>query len=86
MTERQWEMPAAIGFPFARMRLRIIRPSSNTVLQPVVVRLGAGLPNLSLHFARFRMTEISLLKAGLKQFEIRNIVEAAQLLSDARMD
>jgi maleate isomerase len=80
------EMPASIGFPFPRLRLGVIAPSSNTVLEPVLARLTAGVPNLSLHFARFRVTEISVTEAGLKQFELHDIVEAARLLSDARVD
>ncbi len=69
-----------------RKRLGVLTPSSNTVLEPIVVRLAARLPNLSLHFTRFRVTEISLSEAGPKQFAMDTIVEAARLLSDARVD
>jgi maleate isomerase len=69
-----------------RKRLGVLTPSSNTVLEPVAVGLTAGLPNLSLHFTRFRVTEISLSEVALKQFAIDNIVEAARLLADARVD
>ena len=67
-----------------RKRLGVLTPSSNTVLEPV--GLTAGLPNLSLHFTRFRVTEISLSEVALKQFAIDSIVEAARLLADARVD
>jgi len=76
----------AVEHRLTRKRLGIITPSSNTVLEPVVTGLAAELPNLSLHFARFRVTEISLSQASLKQFETRDILEAARLLSDARVD
>jgi maleate isomerase len=69
-----------------RKRLGVLTPSSNTVLEPIAVGLTAELPNLSLHFTRFRVTEISLSKVGLNQFAIETIVEAARLLSDARVD
>jgi maleate isomerase len=70
----------------ARKRLGVLTPSSNTLLEPVAIGVTAGLPNLSLHFTRFRVTEISLSEAGLKQFAMDTIVEAARLLSDARVD
>jgi maleate isomerase len=70
----------------ARKRLGVLTPSSNTVLEPVIVGLTARLPNLTLHFTRFRVTEISVSEAGLKQFAMDTIVEAARLLSDARVD
>jgi maleate isomerase len=75
-----------VGFPSARKRLGILTPSSNTVLEPLAVRLMDGLPNLSLHFTRFRVTEISLSEEGIKQFAMPDIVAAARLLADARVD
>jgi maleate isomerase len=80
------EMLMTIALTPARKRLGVLTPSSNTVLEPILVGLTAGLPNLTLHFTRFRVTEISLSDAGLKQFAIDTIVEAARLLSDARVD
>jgi maleate isomerase len=79
-------MPMTVALASTRKRLGVLTPSSNTVLEPVVVELTAGLPNLSVHFTRFRVTEISLSEAGLKQFAMDAIVEAARLLSDARVD
>jgi maleate isomerase len=75
-----------VALTSTRKRLGVLTPSSNTVLEPVIVGLTAGLPNLSLHFTRFRVTEISLSEAGLKQFAMDTTVEAARLLSDARVD
>jgi maleate isomerase len=79
-------MLMTVAVASTRTRLGVHTPSSNTVLEPVIVGLTAGLPNLSLHFTRFRVTEISLSEAGLKQFAMDTIVEAARLLSDARVD
>ena len=45
----------------------------------------AGLPNVSVHFGRFRVTEISLSEAALGQFEYAPMLEAASLLADARV-
>jgi maleate isomerase len=79
-------MLMTVSLTSTRKRLGVLTPSSNTVLEPVIVGLTAGLPNLSLHFTRFRVTEISLSEAGLKQFAMDTFVEAARLLSDARVD
>jgi maleate isomerase len=78
--------PMTLARSSTRKRLGILTPSSNTVLEPTSVALTAELTDLSLHFARFRVTEISLSKAGLEQFAIATIVEAARLLTDARVD
>ena len=44
-----------------------------------------GLPNVSVHFGRFRVTEISLSQAALGQFEYAPMLDAASLLADARV-
>ena len=69
-----------------RIRLGILTPSSNTALEPLTSALLAGVPNASVHFSRFRVTEISLGRSALGQFDDANILEAAQLLADARVD
>src|ERR1700733_15145834 len=79
-------MLMTVSLTSTRKRLGVLTPSSNTVLEPVIIGLTAGLPNLSLHFTRFRVTEISLSEADLKQFAMDTFVEAARLLSDARVD
>lgn len=66
-------------------RLGMLTPSSNTVLEPVCAALLAALPDVSCHFSRFRVTEISLGGAALGQFEDRPMLEAASLLADARV-
>ena len=70
----------------ARKLLGILTPSSNTVLEPVTSAMLAGLPDVSAHFARFRVTEISLRDQALGQFDPAPILAAADLLADARVD
>ncbi len=69
-----------------RVLLGMLTPSSNTVLEPVTSAMVAGLPEVSAHFARFRVTEISLAKQALGQFDEAPIMAAAALLADARVD
>jgi maleate isomerase len=64
----------------------MLTPSSNTALEPLTAAMLAGLPEVSAHFARFRVTEISLRDQALGQFDIAPILEAARLLADARVD
>lgn len=68
-----------------RTLLGMITPSSNTVLEPVTsLMLADLLPDVSAHFSRFRVTEISLQKAALAQFDTDAILKAAHLLTDIR--
>ncbi len=69
-----------------RIRLGMLTPSSNTVLEPVTTRMLLGLPEVSAHFARFRVTRIALGEDALRQFDPAPLVEAARLLADARVD
>ncbi len=69
-----------------RIRLGMLTPSSNTALEPLCAAIVAGLPEVSVHFARFRVTQISLAQQALGQFELQPILQAAQLLADARVD
>ncbi len=64
----------------------MLTPSSNTVLEPMTTAILSDLPEVSAHFARFRVTEISLRDAALGQFESENILHAAGLLADAHVD
>ena len=68
------------------LRLGVLTPSSNTALEPLTSAIVAGLPGASAHFARFRVTEISLKPQALDQFDDSKILQAAQLLADARVD
>ena len=68
-----------------RTLLGMLTPSSNTVLEPLTSAMLAGLPDVTAHFARFPVREISLREAALGQFEIEPILAAARLLTDARV-
>jgi maleate isomerase len=69
-----------------RVRLGMLTPSSNTVLEPVTSAMLAGLPEVSAHFGRFKVTEIALSVASLAQFDDSEILRAAELLAHARVD
>ncbi|MBI0434660.1 aspartate/glutamate racemase family protein [Roseomonas sp. KE0001] len=69
-----------------RVLLGMLTPSSNTVLEPVTQAMVAGLPEVSAHFARFRVTEIALSPGALAQFDDSEILRAAELLGHARVD
>lgn len=68
-----------------RLRLGMITPSSNTVLEPMTARLLAGVPQITAHAARIRVTEISLGSGSVGQFDTAPMVEAAALLAEARV-
>lgn len=69
-----------------RVRLGMLTPSSNTVLEPVTAAMLAGLPDVSAHFGRFPVTEIALSPSALAQFDDGPILAAAQLLAHGRVD
>jgi len=68
-----------------RTLLGMLTPSSNTTLEPVTTAMLAGLPDVTAHFGRFRVTEISLRGPALGQFENAPMLAAAELLADARV-
>jgi maleate isomerase len=70
----------------ASVRLGMLTPSSNTTLEPVTTAMLAGLPSVSVHFSRFRVTEIALSGDALAQFDDRPILAAAELLAHAKVD
>ncbi|MDB5402375.1 MAG: Maleate isomerase [Rhodopila sp.] len=70
----------------APVRLGMLTPSSNTTLEPVTTAMLAGLPSVSVHFSRFRVTEIALTGDALAQFDDRPILAAAELLAHAKVD
>jgi len=69
-----------------RILLGMLTPSSNTVLEPVTAAMLASLPEASAHFGRFRVTEIALSEAALAQFDEAEILRAAELLADAKVN
>ena len=68
------------------IRLGMLTPSSNTVLEPMTTRILAGLPEVTAHFSRFRVTQIGLDANAMDQFDERPMLAAAELLADAKVD
>jgi maleate isomerase len=72
--------------PVRQVRLGMLTPSSNTVLEPVTYALLGGAPDVSAHFSRFKVTEIALSEQALGQFDDSAILSAAELLAHAKVD
>jgi maleate isomerase len=68
------------------VRLGVLTPSSNTALEPLTSALVGGLSGASVHFSRFKVTEIALDDRALGQFDDSKILAAAELLADAKVD
>jgi maleate isomerase len=69
-----------------RILLGMLTPSSNTTLEPVTAQIISGLPEVSAHFGRFRVTEIALSDIALGQFDDSEILRAAELLAHAKLN
>jgi maleate isomerase len=67
-------------------RLGMLTPSSNTALEPITHAMLAGIEDVSVHFSRFRVTEIALSEAATRQFDDGEILRAAELLAHAKVD
>jgi len=67
-------------------RIGMLTPSSNTVLEPVTAALASELPGVTVHFSRFRVTQIALSDQALGQFDDAPMLAAASLLADAKVD
>ncbi len=67
-------------------RIGVLTPSSNTVLEPLTSAMAAGLPDVSVHFSRFPVTEIALTPGALAQFDPAPVLRAAELLAHAKVD
>jgi maleate isomerase len=68
------------------VRIGNIVPSSNTVLEPIMAQIAMDVGNVSVHFSRLRVTEITLEEKGMRQFDIGKFVAAAELLAEGKMD
>ncbi|WP_250959602.1 aspartate/glutamate racemase family protein [Rhizobium sp. CG5] len=70
-----------------QMRIGMLTPSSNTVVEPYTSALLAPLfPDVTAHFSRFTVTRIALDQQANAQFSLEPILAAARLLADARVD
>src|SRR3989442_14345051 len=80
------QMHPASGDPKTRVFLGMLTPSSNTVLEPVTGAMLAGLPEVTAHFSRFKVTEIALSDSALAQFDDGEILRTAELLAHAKVN
>jgi maleate isomerase len=64
----------------------MLTPSSNTVLEPVTSAMLSGLPDVSAHFGRFKVTEVAISEASDQQFDEEEFLRAAELLTHAKVD
>ena len=69
----------------ASTRLGMLTPSSNTVLEPLTFSMLANQSDISAHFSRFRVLKISLEADSLDHFSNVPMLEAADLLADAKV-
>jgi len=67
-------------------RLGMLTPSSNTALEPITYAMLAGIADVSVHFSRFKVTEIALSESALRQFDDSESLRAAELLAHAKVD
>lgn len=67
-------------------RIGMLTPSSNTVLEPITMAMLAGVPDVTVHFSRFKVTEIALSDQALRQFDDTEVLRAAELLAHAKVD
>ena len=67
------------------LRIGMMTPSSNTILEPMTQRILRDMSHVSTHFSRLRVTEVSLAEQADGQFGLQQIVESAELLSDAKV-
>lgn len=68
------------------IRIGLITPSSNTVLEPETCRLLHDVPDVTAHFSRFTVLKIGSGADALGQFSLEPQLGAAQLLADCRPD
>lgn len=68
------------------IKLGMLTPSSNTVLEPVTNNILKDVPGVVAHYSRFRVTEVNLTAEAANQFSFDSMLDAAQLLADAKVD
>ncbi len=69
-----------------RIKIGLLTPSSNTIMEPRASAIFADLPGASVHFGRFRVTQIAMSDDALGQFGFEPQLQAAELLAEARCD
>ncbi|KAI1613607.1 Asp/Glu/hydantoin racemase [Exophiala viscosa] len=72
-----------------RVRLGVIVPSSNTVLEPLTSAIISSIDDpdldISVHYSRFRVTTIDVSQDANAQFLLQPMLDAARLLADAEV-
>jgi maleate isomerase len=78
---------AALANPnAAALRIGMITPSSNVMVEPITGEITAAFSReLSVHYARIPVTRISLDRPSQHQFDVEAMLSAARLLADARV-
>jgi maleate isomerase len=71
------------GADVTRVKLGVLTPSSNTVLEPLIAAMLTG-TGITAHFSRFRVVDVGL--HAVAQFDNTPILEAARLLAHARVN
>ena len=69
----------------ANLRIGMLTPSSNTILEPMVGDILHGFPEVSAHYSRIRVTEISTEDRSTNQFDDSAFLQATALLADANV-
>lgn len=69
-----------------KIRLGMLTPSSNTVVETMTTAMLSEVADVSAHFSRFKVTEIAVSDASDRQFGEDEILHAAELLSHAKVD
>lgn len=73
--------------PTEQKKIGMLTPSSNTVLEPLCSRMVYGLEDIvTMHYARFKVTKISMEEDALAQFDDSPMLQAAEQLADADVD
>jgi maleate isomerase len=67
-------------------RIGMIVPSSNTCLEPQTYRMLGDRTDVTVHFTRIEVTRIALDAGSDRQFDVRPMVAAAELLRTAEVD
>ena len=69
-----------------RTRVGMITPSLNTVVEPITYGMLVNLPEITVHFTRVSVTSVSLDEQSDAQFAEQPMIDAANLLIDAKVD
>ncbi len=67
-------------------KIGMLVPSSNTALEPLTSEIMKQIEGVSIHYARFKVTEVNLNEAAYNQFALEPMLTAAKMLADAHVD